>query len=565
MPTNMSVILQNIWARIGLISSLCIGGVVLAEICVQLAYPGDRLPPLLRLDGQIHWFAGEELIESQIARLDNEVVRVATAGRTYSVTIHDLGFRHNAADSMQPLTSYPISQRLIPFSLIVRGWSPVTISRATDQKVLNAFSERVSKEQAAPAIDASIKQTDGVLVLVPGKNGSAYPAERISSEIATAMREGKALVPLSGAAIPPQITDEAVSALIPTAQRQVHTGVTLSLGGVNISPDKSTLASWVRVTRAGTDRHVALEFDDSLIQAYVSSVKGKFGVAAGSSTVTLVDGLEVARTPAATGRTIDIVSTAAAVKKALGAGNPNVPLTGISIPPSAVYVRSYSNSEAGLRALVNYLATSKRAYGISIREISGRGWAASANGDRVFTTASTYKLFVAYSVLKRIESGEFNWADPIAGTDRSTCFDRMIINSDNPCAEAMGRQIGWNTIDAEIHALGLSSRTKLGTTFSSTASDEAIFMEKLARAQLLNEDSRSRLIDRMKHQRFRSGIPAGTGVEVADKVGFLSGLLHDAAIVYAPGKTYVLVIMTDGSSWAQIADTARQIQAQLSR
>jgi hypothetical protein len=41
---------------------------------------------------------------------------------------------------------------------------------------------------------------------------------------------------------------------------------------------------------------------------------------------------------------------------------------------------------------------------------------------------------------------------------------------------------------------------------------------------------------------------------VADKVGFMDGLLHDAAIVYGPNGTYVLAVMTDGSSWATIAD-----------
>ena len=39
----------------------------------------------------------------------------------------------------------------------------------------------------------------------------------------------------------------------------------------------------------------------------------------------------------------------------------------------------------------------------------------------------------------------------------------------------------------------------------------------------------------------------------------MNGLLHDAAIVYSPKGTYVIAVMTDGSSWATIADLARQI------
>jgi beta-lactamase class A len=65
----------------------------------------------------------------------------------------------------------------------------------------------------------------------------------------------------------------------------------------------------------------------------------------------------------------------------------------------------------------------------------------------------------------------------------------------------------------------------------------------------------------MKGNVYRKGIPAGVNGTVADKVGFLDALLHDAAIVYGPHGTYVLAIMTDGSSWATIADLAGQIDA----
>ena len=64
----------------------------------------------------------------------------------------------------------------------------------------------------------------------------------------------------------------------------------------------------------------------------------------------------------------------------------------------------------------------------------------------------------------------------------------------------------------------------------------------------------------MQRNIYRQGIPAGASGSVADKVGFLNGLLHDAAIVYSPKGTYALVIMTDGSSWAEIADITRQIE-----
>ena len=67
------------------------------------------------------------------------------------------------------------------------------------------------------------------------------------------------------------------------------------------------------------------------------------------------------------------------------------------------------------------------------------------------------------------------------------------------------------------------------------------------------------MIAAMNANVYRKGIPAGANGTVADNVGFLNGLLHDAAIVYGPNGTYVLTIMTDGSSWATIADLTKQI------
>ena len=81
------------------------------------------------------------------------------------------------------------------------------------------------------------------------------------------------------------------------------------------------------------------------------------------------------------------------------------------------------------------------------------------------------------------------------------------------------------------------------------------------RPQGVNGDARrDRLIGAMKRNIYRQGIPSGTSATVANKVGFLWNLLHDASIVYSPKGTYVLVILTDGSSWGNIAQLTRELE-----
>ena len=200
-------------------------------------------------------------------------------------------------------------------------------------------------------------------------------------------------------------------------------------------------------------------------------------------------------------------------------------------------------------------------------ELSGKKRRASYNGDTQVTPASTYKLFVAYSILKRTENGQLSWNYVLPGTGGRTveqCFDDMIVKSDNACPESIlnGEKVGRAAVQADVQELGMS-----GTNFrnvnglQSTANDLSQFVAMLEMRQLpLSQDSQDRLISAMQRNIYRQGIPAGASGTVADKVGFLNGLLHDAAIVYSPKGTYALVIMTDGSSWAEIASIARQIE-----
>ncbi len=79
---------------------------------------------------------------------------------------------------------------------------------------------------------------------------------------------------------------------------------------------------------------------------------------------------------------------------------------------------------------------------------------------------------------------------------------------------------------------------------------------------LAQQTSRDRWIETMKGNVYVSGIPTGIpGATVADKVGFMDGLLHDAAIIYSKKGDYVLIIMTNGSSWGNIAALAKEIEA----
>lgn len=532
-------------------------------IAGQLAYPQAWLLPVIKLGDRTYYFASKQDINQYAASLSARSVTIKTETKSYTSSIKDLGVRYDAGLMAKQLREYPLASRCIPFSILWQGLKQQQLAPRMDDMALKLYANRVAEENYVQPIDAGLAAKNGELLLVPQKSGKQYSPVEIQQQIQSMLGKGSGKLELKPALLEPKITDGTVKELIQKAQKQINSGLSIE-GGARVTPNRATLASWYRLSASSAGGPAKLGVDGDAVQKYLATVQKQFYVAPGVTTVNLVDGAEASRVAGEPGWGVDGAVAGQQILAALNKGTTSVQLSRVALPPTVTYTRTYSNSQAGLQALLNDLVAAKGAYGIAVREISDRGWSASASGSRKFVTASTYKLFVAYSTLKRIESGEFSWADATHNTDLATCFDRMIINSDNPCAEALGVRIGWSTVISEMNSLGLSS-TLRSNTFYSTAEDEALLLVKLARGQILTSASRERLISVMKQQVFRAGIPAGTGAPVADKVGFLWSYLNDAAIVYAPKSTYVLVILTSGSSWSQIADTARQINTQMNR
>jgi beta-lactamase class A len=141
----------------------------------------------------------------------------------------------------------------------------------------------------------------------------------------------------------------------------------------------------------------------------------------------------------------------------------------------------------------------------------------------------------------------------------------MIVFSDNNCAEAISEKIGYYIVTDEAKSIGCLDSTLVDVDgyAKTTANDLALFLGKLYKGQILSQQSsRDLLINAMKNNIYREGIPAGlSNSTVADKVGFIDGYLNDAAIVYDPKGDFVLVIMTNNSSWSEIANLAADINS----
>jgi beta-lactamase class A len=212
---------------------------------------------------------------------------------------------------------------------------------------------------------------------------------------------------------------------------------------------------------------------------------------------------------------------------------------------------------------------------VDVQELGGNLREATRNQNTAMTTASTYKVYVAYAVLHQVEQGTYTMnTHTRTGQTIGATLSKMILQSDNASGEALGSLIGWGTVDSLAASAGathtqLNNYDRYGnltnTEKHTTATDLTTMVTKLQQGTLLNKSNTQLLLGLMENQEWRERIPSGipAGITVADKPGWLSNVENDAAIVYGPKSTYTLVIMTSGSTTQPLADLSKLIYTYL--
>lgn len=212
------------------------------------------------------------------------------------------------------------------------------------------------------------------------------------------------------------------------------------------------------------------------------------------------------------------------------------------------------------------------------------------NADESFHAASTMKVPVMIELFRQIDAGKWTLVQTVplanefrsivdgspysltAGDDSDSSayllvgkqvplaflVDRMITRSSNLATNALIELVDAKKANATAHALGATNIKVLrgvedgkafraGLNNTTTARDLAVLLGAIETGRAASRESRDAMIDVLSRQAFNTEIPAGLppGTKVAHKTGWISGVLHDAAIVYPPGrKPYVLVVLT---------------------
>jgi beta-lactamase class A len=192
------------------------------------------------------------------------------------------------------------------------------------------------------------------------------------------------------------------------------------------------------------------------------------------------------------------------------------------------------------------------------------------NEDKVYTSASLYKLFVTYAVLNKVDEGKLSLDRPMdaVGGTVDSYITKTITLSANDTARALAELVTWEYVEEFIHENGFTNTTfnlyqSGGVTYTGTlqtnATDVTKIINKLYDNELLSKSSTTYFIDQLNNQQLTYALNRGLTDEVsfAHKTGILDDVSHDAGVITYNDKEYVVTIMSDG--WLNATNDASPI------
>lgn len=545
-------------------------------VFVQLLYPVGRALPLVTIGSSK---VGGQTFEQVIERVRGEYANVPLTIQlpnkpSFKTTTAEAGIVPGYRHAAEAVTEYSLTARLVPFSFVYKMLQRPEVGYEIDELNYKAFRDKLIAHCHVAPKDAALVFEKGSARLDRARAGQKCEPQAVRTMVSeVSLRAGGVTTAMRPVTVAPKRPDSEVQQQLASAEATIKAGLTIRTSKDAWPVPAETVATWL--TTEEVDSKVVLAIKPEVIKAYLESLKGILYIEPGVTTVSFHDGIEVARAIGKDGQGIDVEVTTERIKTVL-LGSPSASRTAwvqlTVLKPKVASTWTYSASERGIQALIEQWERDNPArYGIMVRDLSGKGLNAEFNGDRDFITASTYKMFLAYAVMHKIEQGELSFdARTDMGLNVRACIDEMILHSTNACATSLMNLAGWsyvhNFIKGQFPATSLDNGTNADNEKHTTVRDETNFLIRLNAGQLMTADNTNYLLGLMKRQVYRSGIPRGVpGVTVANKVGFYDGWKHDVGIIYAGRGTYALSVLSLGGNDGQFADLSRRVSELLGR
>nr|WP_240625810.1 serine hydrolase [Bifidobacterium breve] len=538
----------------------CLGVLLLVEL-FQLFWPSDKFFPLATLDGHaVGGQSSQQAAETLNAATLKRTVKLTdkTTGTTVSLTAKQAGITVDYTDRAKAAAKHSVVKRIVPFSWLF-------VHSTTSDSLPDALG--TSDKQAHEDMrNASVQGTKGELKIVSAAPGYTFTSADIRSAAGSSFSSSAtgdlAAATIEMGIVSPTVSDDTAEQLLDTLNKALSKDVTFTYeDGTWTVPAKKIINTVSTTVNAQDNTKLDVTISESKLMRQLKSKGIALKVAKKAAGAGVVPATIAVKGNAY--QVIDASATAASLSGMLASGQ-NAPV--------AVSTKDFSNVELyeGLPASGTIEEKLQQLFGdadyeVAVYDLKTGKSKIQIDADTAMVSASTYKLFIAYSMIHAVETGQVTWDSALNGMTLSSCMATMIINSDNSCPEAWLDRYGFSTVTQQAHDIGAANTNFVPYDMTTTANDLATVLKGFYSNSIASPDSTDQLFSLMETQVYREGIPAGIGSDgvVQDKVGFMDGLLHDAAIVRSDKGDYAMVIMTDGSSWNKIAQASLLIYESL--
>lgn len=547
-------------------------GFFLINALLAVSYQNSFLPNSKVNNLDVSGMTVEQVASALQDSLATELTVAAIEGdESIDISLEELGYEIDQSQAIEELEEY--RAHAVPlFGVLGGAGSGATIMAQIDDETLSASVGRLKIELDRDPFGQQIQVgEDGSVTLLDGTSGVDISIEDATETLAQAVRDGERSVILDAL-----ISEYDESARLKNADEAIARAEAILGDNVIIQGlqddrviDLNTRIQWIDISYE--DDEAIVDIDASALNEFIESAASSVDSPVTETVITTFDSVVTETQEGVAGQVLDTDLLRSDIISALLSDSDRTVSAVISDQePQVEYIRRYSDNEIGLQAkITDWVADTPGRYGVAIQQLDNGRWSGSANAETPFVAASTYKLFVIYAVLDKVETGEISLNDRIkTGMTVRQAIDDAIIYSGNESAIGLAEFYGgWDLVDIFIAENGFASTITdnydalgfLDGDKMTTAIDLANFLERLNSGTLLNSENTTIMLNAMRQQIYRDGVNSGVNGEVASKVGFLEGFLHDAAIVYDNSTDYVMVILTDDSTWGDIADLAEVV------
>lgn len=223
---------------------------------------------------------------------------------------------------------------------------------------------------------------------------------------------------------------------------------------------------------------------------------------------------------------------------------------------------------------------------VAVRDLDG-GTAIDFNAGERLPSASVIKVCILVELMAQVEerslsldetlrlqdaekvpgSGVLSMLHPGLELTLEDLAHLMITVSDNTASNMLIDRLGIDRINGRLERLGLV-KTRLGRKFYDfeardrgldnwIAADEmAGLLTAIQRRQVVSGAACEKMLDILRKQQFTDRIPRllPPDTPVAHKTGTITGVCHDAGIIYSPSGPLVLAVFTQGIPQQAVAE-----------